>query len=85
MQNQEIIKIIENLKGRKNYEEKKASKLGVLEQKSEILFDPQTSGGLILAVEKSRSLEIVSSLHQKGYYHAAIIGESIPEKCLRVK
>ena len=28
MQNQEIIQIIENLKGRKNYEEKKASKLG---------------------------------------------------------
>ena len=28
MQNQEIVKIIENLKGRKNYEEKKAAKLG---------------------------------------------------------
>ena len=28
MQNQEIFKIIENLKGRKNSEEKKASKLG---------------------------------------------------------
>ena len=28
MQNQEIVKLIENLKGRKNYEEKKASKLG---------------------------------------------------------
>ena len=28
MQNQEILKIIENLKGRRNYEEKKASKLG---------------------------------------------------------
>ena len=28
MQNQEIVKIIENLKGRKNYEEKKAYKLG---------------------------------------------------------
>ena len=28
MQNQEIIKIIENLKGRRNYEEKKALKLG---------------------------------------------------------
>ena len=28
MQNQEIIKIIENLKGRRDYEQKKASKLG---------------------------------------------------------
>ena len=28
MQNQEIVKLIENLKGRRNYEEKKASKLG---------------------------------------------------------
>ena len=28
MQNQEIIKIIENLKGRKNYDQKKATKLG---------------------------------------------------------
>ena len=28
MQNQEIVKIIENLKGRKNYEEKRANKLG---------------------------------------------------------
>ena len=28
MQNQEIIKIIENLKGRRDYEKKKASKLG---------------------------------------------------------
>ena len=28
MQNQEIVKIIENLKGRRNYEEKRANKLG---------------------------------------------------------
>ena len=28
MQNEEIIKIIENLKGRKNYEQRKATKLG---------------------------------------------------------
>ena len=28
MQNQQILELIENLKGRRNYEEKKASKLG---------------------------------------------------------
>ena len=28
MENQEIVKIIENIKGRKSYEEKRASKLG---------------------------------------------------------
>ena len=28
MQNQELVKIIENLKGRRGYEEKRASKLG---------------------------------------------------------
>ena len=28
MQNQEIIKVIENLKGRRDYEQKKATKLG---------------------------------------------------------
>ena len=28
MQNQEIVKMIDNLKGRKGYEEKRASKLG---------------------------------------------------------
>ena len=28
MQNQQILQIIENLKGRRNYEEKKAAKLG---------------------------------------------------------
>ena len=28
MQNQEIVKILENLRGRRNYEEKRASKLG---------------------------------------------------------
>ena len=34
MQNQEIVKIIENLKGRRNYEEKKGSKLGFTSIKS---------------------------------------------------
>ncbi len=81
------LEVINGLKIRSSLHDanKKASKLGVLQEKSEILFDPQTSGGLVLAVEKSRALEMISSLHQWGYYHAAIIGESIPESCLRVK
>ena len=81
------LEVINGLKIRSSLHDanKKASKLGVLQEKSEILFDPQTSGGLVLAVEKSRALEMISCLHQWGYYHAAIIGESIPESCLRVK
>ena len=81
------LEVINGLKIRSSLHDanKKAAKLGVLQEKSEILFDPQTSGGLILAVQKSKAFDILGSLHKKGYYHAAIIGESIPEKCLRVK
>ena len=44
MQNQEILNIIENLKGRKGYEEKKASKLG-FSSLYEYSFTPTTRTG----------------------------------------
>lgn len=41
----------------------------------DILFDPQTSGGLLICVEKSSAELLLKDLHQKGVTDAAIIGE----------
>ena len=46
MENQEIIRIIENLKGRKNYEEKKASKLGFKSRIEPSSYVIQISGNI---------------------------------------
>mgnify|MGYP001337638781 FL=1 len=55
MQNQEIVKIIENLKGRKNYEEKKASKLGFASLYA--YFEDKISKKLKAIEDKQRELE----------------------------
>ena len=41
----------------------------------DILFDPQTSGGLCIAVERSAATGMVDHLLQEGVEHATIIGE----------
>lgn len=46
---------------------------------SDILFDPQTSGGLLIAVAKEQSEELAAKLLDKGLKDASIIGEFIPE------
>ena len=55
MQNQEIIQIIENLKGRKKYEEKKASKLGF--QSLYAYFEDKILKEKIAAEDKKKELE----------------------------
>ncbi len=40
----------------------------------ELLFDPQTSGGLLFGVPAERSAEAVRSLHEAGDARAAVIG-----------
>ena len=46
-----------------------------------LLYDPQTSGGLLAAVPKECGARCVENLKQNGYHHAAIIGEIVsPQK-----
>jgi selenide,water dikinase len=40
----------------------------------ELLFDPQTSGGLVFGVPPGRSSEALRSLHRAGDARAAVIG-----------
>ncbi len=49
---------------------------------TDILFDPQTSGGLAVSVEASHAVELLGALRQKGLKESAIIGQitSGPEK-----
>ncbi len=42
-----------------------------------LLFDPQTSGGLLLAVAEDRAEKLLSQLKENGY-HAADIGRFLP-------
>ena len=41
----------------------------------DILFDPQTSGGLLISVQQDRAGDLVSELKDKGIDEAAVIGE----------
>jgi selenide,water dikinase len=45
----------------------------------DILFDPQTSGGLLLAVKPEGASHLVECLQQEGCGQAAVIGEFVPE------
>lgn len=43
----------------------------------DILFDPQTSGGLLICVERDRADDLLGELKEKGIGEAAIIGEVV--------
>jgi selenide,water dikinase len=44
-----------------------------------ILFDPQTSGGLLIAVPEDEAEALLDEIHNAGIPEAAIIGEVVPE------
>ena len=52
----------------------------------EILFDPQTSGGLLVSVPESQSKEILNELQQSGVSQARIIGsvQTLGENYLKI-
>ena len=47
---------------------------------TEILVDPQTSGGLLLAVSEEQAEELVAALKNEGVSAAVIIGQAIAEQ-----
>ena len=42
------------------------------------LFDPQTCGGLLLAVPPEQTDNLLTQLRMAGYTHAAVVGQTIP-------
>lgn len=52
----------------------------------DIFYDPQTSGGLLIAVSKTKAPRLLSKLHARGVKEAAVIGEVVtePEGKIRV-
>ena len=49
---------------------------GAGEEMLDLLYDPQTSGGLLLAVEAAKVGALVNALRERGVSHAAVIGEA---------
>ena len=64
----------------------KEFRLNMIEQASmigddmwNVLFDPQTSGGLLLSIASADAYTLLENLHRHGIEDAAIIGEVIEE------
>jgi selenide,water dikinase len=45
----------------------------------DILFDPQTSGGLLICVDNERADDLLQALKEKSIHDAAIVGQVVPE------
>jgi len=46
---------------------------------TDILFDPQTSGGLLISVPSAKADTLLNKLKEAGIQHAAIIGEVVSD------
>jgi selenide,water dikinase len=51
-----------------------------------LMYDPQTSGGLFIAVTADRAESLVRKLHDRGVPDAAVVGEVFesPEPVIRL-
>jgi selenide,water dikinase len=63
-----------NAYNRQMVEQHVQSKADLPSWHEEIVFDPQTSGGLLVAVTKNQGENLVNALHAKGVMDAEIIG-----------
>jgi selenide,water dikinase len=51
----------------------------------DVLFDPQTSGGLLICVAPEKAAELLKALKAKGVQDAAMVGEVVAEPKERIK
>ncbi len=50
---------------------------GVSKEMEEILYDPQTSGGLLISISGKKADQLISLLKERGVVHTALIGRII--------
>ena len=53
---------------------------GVTPTDLDILGDPQTSGGLLLAISEDKVDELVRRLHEQGALSAAVVGRCLKQE-----
>jgi len=58
--------------------------VNVSQRVQDVLFDPQTSGGLLIAVAADEAERLVDALKSKGVESAAIVGEVVSEPVERI-
>ncbi len=62
-------------RNREYYQHRISFAAGIPEHVRDILFDPQTSGGLLISVDAERATDLLARLHASGVADSAIIGE----------
>jgi selenide,water dikinase len=71
------------LKSNREYLEGRVTADGVSEEDLLPLYDPQTSGGLLVAVPGDRTDDLVRSLEERGA-SGAVVGEVVEQARVRV-
>ena len=51
---------------------------GVAGDRAELIYDPQTAGGLLIAIDGDQAERFVEGLRARGVVHATVIGEVVP-------
>jgi selenide,water dikinase len=51
----------------------------------DILYDPQTSGGLLISLPSGDAEKMVAALKKEGYVHSSIVGEVVEEPRGRIQ
>jgi len=57
---------------------------GVNKEMEEVLYDPQTSGGLLISISEKKSDKLVSLLKKRGVVHASVIGRIVSKSSGRI-